>query len=74
MKYHIDFFEKDGKSFLYNQNVNSSYVCTSSHTAFEVKFLLWFDVNMIRNTMSFSRFCEAFNEFNFENEKNNVKN
>ena len=73
MKYHIDFFEKDGKSFLY-QNVNSSYVCTSSHTAFKVKFLLWFDVNMIRNTMSFSGFCEEFNFLSFENEKNNVKN
>ena len=63
--YYLDCFEKDEKKFSYNNISNLNYISTSSQTAFEVRFLEWFHINMVRNTASFSGFSEAFNEFYF---------
>jgi hypothetical protein len=63
--YYLDCFEKDEKKFWYNNISNLNYISTSSQKAFEVRFLEWFHINMVRNTASFSGFSEAFNEFYF---------
>jgi hypothetical protein len=64
-KYHCDFFEIDGTRFLYKNDIEIKFLITSTKTAFEISFLEWFDINLVRNITSFSGFAEAYNEFYF---------
>ena len=72
MNYHVDYFDKDGKSYLYNDVEKVKYIITSNQTAFEIKLLEWLDINIVRNTMSFSGFSDSYNDFHNENKNNDI--
>ena len=65
ISYHLDCFEMNGETFLYNNEVK--YITTSSQTAFEVMLLEWLDMNIVRNTISFSGFSETYNDLHNRN-------
>jgi hypothetical protein len=50
---------------LYKNDIEIKFLITSTKTAFEISFLEWFDINLVRNITSFSGFAEAYNEFYF---------
>ena len=60
INYHCDYFEKDGTRFLYNNEIETKFLVTSTKTAFEVNFLEWFDINLVRNITSFSGYDDFY--------------
>jgi hypothetical protein len=47
-------------------------IITSNQTAFEIKLLEWLDINIVRNTMTFSGFSDSYNDFHNENKNNDI--
>ena len=65
IEYFPDFYSYKNESYFYCYKINTKldYFFTSNDTAFEVKLLKWFDINLVRNVTSLSGFSDAYNYF-----------
>jgi hypothetical protein len=73
--YFTDYYLIKNNKYFYCYKINNDlqYLLTSKETSFEIKLLKWYDINLVRNSLSLSGFSDAYNDMFFSN-SNKVKN
>ena len=72
--YFTDFYLIKNNKYFYSFDIKNElqYLLSRKETSFEIKLLKWYDINLVRNTISFSGFSDAYNDM-FCSSSNKVK-